>query len=438
MSEKPGKMGLLKQIGWYLVPSWIAHRYGHNDIEIPRPTATSYLNGVRGLAATIVAIHHASAEWFYFIDVAYLATPADTAFIQLPVIRVLVSGHFMVALFFILSGFVLAYGPLKKCHADNSSAAIAALPASVARRPIRLFLPALPSFIAMAIAIYLQLVWRGFSSEKELSSGSLIGDVSEGVRQWVKMSWQPLEWEAYVPQFNNVCWTLGLEFQGSLAIFLMTLVLARVRPWLRIAIVATCAWDAFYNHPGRWAMFLFLVGMTLADMRHVRAKLPNPSPPLRLVIKAASYALLFLGLFCGGWPAIGAERGMWYKNLATWPTVGYEHHNHNFYWLSIGAVLVMMGLENLPEIQNFFNYSFFLYLGEISFGLYLSHYMIVHSLGTSIIRGLASSGVSGIVSAITGATFGIAASFVVADLYWRAIDLKAIKCARWVVAKMGV
>jgi hypothetical protein len=63
-----------------------------------------------------------------------------------------------VSIFFFCSSFVLAYGPPQKAHAGNSDAAFAGLPNSIVRRPIGLFLPILPVFIASFIAVYLQIL----------------------------------------------------------------------------------------------------------------------------------------------------------------------------------------------------------------------------------------------------------------------------------------
>jgi peptidoglycan/LPS O-acetylase OafA/YrhL len=432
----------VRRIGWYLLPSFIARHYGHSDVEIPKPHATSYLNGVRGLAATIVVIFHAASEWFYYMNFAF-TVPPNNRLIQMPFVRVLFSGQWMVCIFFVLSGFVLSYGPLKKAHADNALAAIAGVPGSVVRRPIRLFMPALPILLVTAIATYLQIIyWMEFSVDLKPSTGSLFSDVFNVLQEWFALisPWQALNAKSYQPPSNPVLWTLGTEFQGSLIIFIMTLALARISPWLRITVVTICALDAFFFNPGRYPIFLFLAGMVLADMRHIRAKLPELPRQIRLAVKVGSYILLILALFFGGFPNYIADKGMWYSYFTTWPTkvFGQEDQGRDFFWLALAGVMLIAALENLPELHGFFNLPVILYLGEVSYALYLVHWLFVHTVGRGLIFGLRKRGVSESASAVFAIAMAMATSFWAADVYWRLVDLNSIKFARYVAEKMGV
>jgi peptidoglycan/LPS O-acetylase OafA/YrhL len=438
LSEKQSQSTFLSQLGWCLVPSYISRLYGHCDVESPKPNATSYLNGLRGIAATVVVVLHSTSEYFWFVNVAYVATPPNNRLIQLPFIRVLMSGHFMVAIFFVLSGFVLSYGPLRKVYDDNSSGAIAGLPGSVVRRPIRLFLPALPSFLFTAIATYMQIFWMDFAVAYHPSKGGLWADLSEAMHQWTALAWSPYRTEHIHPPLNPVCWTLGMEFQGSIVVFLIVLATARMAPWLRMTLTGMCAWDAFYHNPQRWFLTLFLVGMILADMRHVRTHMPPVPRIFQRLVRIGSFSLLFLSLFFGGWPPIDAEKGMWYSSFAGWPDYGHRFSGVNFYWASIAAIMLMIALENLPDLHGFFNHPICLYLGEISFSLYLSHYFVLHTVGKRLIYGLRLSGSSHVESWLIGTSITMVVIFVVADVYWRLVDLKSIKFARWVVEQMGV
>jgi peptidoglycan/LPS O-acetylase OafA/YrhL len=426
------------QIGWQLVPSYVARRYGRSDVKPSKPNATSYLNGLRGVAAIVVVIVHSSAEWFYWITVSYKRTPPDNRILQLPFVRIFVSGHFMVAIFFICSGFALAYGPLKKAHAGDSTAALAGLPGSTVRRPIRLFLPVLPVFIATSIAVWLQIFWQDYSTDHAPSTGSLFADISGGLRDWTYLSWRPLDWETWQPDNVPVCWTLNIELQGSFAVFVMIMALVRVPPWLRMSVVAMCAWDALHNHPGRYPIFLFLSGMILADLRHLRAKLSHQSHSVKQAVTFGSYLLLTVALFFGTWPVRDAENGWLYSYFARWPNYGQEHHGANFFWLSMATVMLMVSMENLPKVQDIFNHPVCLYLADISYSLYLTHYFILHTLGRSIIFGLRHWGVGNSVSAIIGGLIAGAVSIMFADVYWRLVETKLGEVARLIVEKMGV
>src|SRR3982751_2834530 len=69
-----------------------------------------FLEGLRGLAAVYVMIHH--ARWFLWVDYSnpYLKNPASFSLLQKSLIYLLslfIYGHQAVIFFFILSGFVI-------------------------------------------------------------------------------------------------------------------------------------------------------------------------------------------------------------------------------------------------------------------------------------------------------------------------------------------
>lgn len=102
---------------WSLLPWFLTAALGKTTRTLPRKTSTSYLNGIRGIACLIVYTEHVSMHYYRdFMSNPYGAEPAanNHGFSQLPIIRIIYAGKGMVAIFFVLSGFVLTYSPLKK------------------------------------------------------------------------------------------------------------------------------------------------------------------------------------------------------------------------------------------------------------------------------------------------------------------------------------
>jgi len=138
-----------------LFPSFIARRLGYySNVKPTRVNETSYLNGLRGIAAAIVVLQHTAEEYYPENHGCYGdGPPEQDHYVQLPFLHLINNGSFAVALFFVISGFSLSYGPLRKIYAGNAEAAIAGMPSSIFRRPIRLFLPVVPVFVVSWILI---------------------------------------------------------------------------------------------------------------------------------------------------------------------------------------------------------------------------------------------------------------------------------------------
>ncbi|KAM3515431.1 hypothetical protein MY11210_000993 [Beauveria gryllotalpidicola] len=215
---------------WFLMPSFIANYFNpaqDEGVAPPKPFPTSYLNSLRGIASLIVVIQHNSSEYFESNYRGWGDQADDHYIIQLPFIRLLVSGGFMVAIFFVISGFSLTYGPLERICRGDTDAAIGSLPSSLFRRPFRLFLPAVPVVIICTIMKRFEVLY-GHQQRKPIPFTS-----EPGLLGFLKATWRGfmavirVEGDA---QDKLQLWTLSIEFQGSLVVFLCCLAFARTKP----------------------------------------------------------------------------------------------------------------------------------------------------------------------------------------------------------------
>lgn len=151
----PSKSSVLqntKHVLHFLLPSFLHFTSSNStDEKTSRPIhATAWLDGMRGVAALLVYIYHLSYS-IHDVDTAW-TYDGKQGFLRLPLIRFFYNGHFMVAIFFVLSGYALSYKPVKQIRKQETQPLLEGLASSVFRRWMRLFLPCFVSTL-MIVAL---------------------------------------------------------------------------------------------------------------------------------------------------------------------------------------------------------------------------------------------------------------------------------------------
>ncbi|KAG9884437.1 hypothetical protein KCU98_g20324, partial [Aureobasidium melanogenum] len=140
----------------FLLPSFLhfASSSEPTDERLPKPVhPTAWLDGMRGIAALLVYVYHLSYST-HDVDTAW-TYDGKQGFLRLPLIRFFYDGHFMVAIFFVLSGYALSYKPVKQIRKQEMQPLLEGLASSVFRRWMRLFLPCFVSTTAIVVLLRL-------------------------------------------------------------------------------------------------------------------------------------------------------------------------------------------------------------------------------------------------------------------------------------------
>jgi hypothetical protein len=130
------------QVTLFFIPSFLRRNPGkHKELH-----ETAYLDGLRGFACYAVFFaHHTTAYcfevWHPYGEGGNLHFVQTNYFFQLPIVRLMFNGQAAICVFFVLSGYVLSYKPLKLIHAHDYEKLQGCLASSIFRRWWRLFLP---------------------------------------------------------------------------------------------------------------------------------------------------------------------------------------------------------------------------------------------------------------------------------------------------------
>lgn len=378
---------------WYykpseLLPAW----WTYSESSAPKLHSTSWLDGLRGVAALIVFFHHSSQIWLLGIRPGWGSSPEAYRIVQLPVLRTFYSGSAMVSIFFVISGYVLSTKPLRLAQQGRYEDLLANLASSTFRRGPRLYLPCIVSTLVTAI-----LVMAGaFVEEGVERQYPHAGTVAEQFRAWFRMTLWFLSPFSLGTFFEPNLWTIPNEFIGSLMIFLCCLGLSRCRKTVRL--VCLVSFVAYWLWFGYWATVLFLGGMLLADLQvnwipHTNDDCTTISPKQSSKREVTFGVLAFFALYLLSMPeqTEAVTESVGYKTLSTrlTPPSWVNHPGPGRWWTCLSSMMLVAIIDYAgPDsfLQHLFTNRFSQYLGRISFSFYICHGPALYTIGIRTVR----------------------------------------------------
>ncbi len=419
---------LFAQLGVFqvLVPSFL---HPVEPGQAPRRLhPTSWLDGMRGVAALLVVAHHSCMLGFGdHIRRGYGSGPDEVWVMQLPILRLLYAGPPQVTLFYVISGYALSYKPLKLARSRRFTDAYAAISSSAFRRWPRLFLmPIVVTFVSAVMAYFHVFGTHGWSYGLHGRSPPIKESFAAQMAHWLPsvmhltdpFSQNLRRGQGYV--YDHFLWTLPIEFDCSLMLFLCQAAFTRLRPTARLAIMFCNA--VFTMKYGHWQVFLFIVGMIICElqfmfdsMRAAAAELPEiPTITATMAddFPAAEYQVLVspvtrgrsilarfhthigivvfvLSLYILSFPdaSYGAAITPGFRTMYKWiPALHIANKLDDFFWVPLGAALCVFVVDRTPPLQILFSNRLSQYLGRISYSMYVVHGPILFTAGQRYIR----------------------------------------------------
>jgi peptidoglycan/LPS O-acetylase OafA/YrhL len=413
---------------------------------------TSFLDGLRGFAAVIVTLnHHCMARKRYFQEPFTLGpylpndNPMDfTNPMQLPIVRVVITGGAMVPIFFVISGYVLSFRQVQMIRERQLDKLSESLFSLAFRRPFRLFLPSIGGIILYQISN--EMKWNAQHMPTKLSLVSrLLGEIYllfNGVwgvppgTLWLQL---------------QQLWTIPLEYFGSMAVFIMLMANSRLKYSWRMSIIIGAIVMTFYG--GQWPVGTFFGGLLIAELESpVEKEVEWEDKPKRqrLVTTVRSsifnifwFMTLIMGLVLAGWPEAKFARDPLLSKL---PPISPKHlareNGIKWFWLGISGIQIVWCVFKSPVLQRMFTTRFALYLGDISYSLYIVHYYLtltlspkIHNLANSLFGVDRGSHLNQICAVAFELFILLFVAVWQADVYWKYVDKPCVTFSKWVERK---
>ncbi|KAH9874288.1 hypothetical protein IAQ61_004919 [Plenodomus lingam] len=451
--------------------SHIFHRYLHilkpsfltasAHTPPPRPRPTAWLDGLRGYAAFVVFIYHFQHQYHKAYDLGYGGNGGvdDYWIIQLPVMRVFYHGIPCVQIFWVLSGVALSLRPLQLARNQDWSKFHSSLFSSVFRRMLRLYLPCIAvSFgilIAMLSGFYDYADWR--MKHKPFYNMPrrrpfVLPTMRAQIIDWAVETWKwsnPLSSHGY--RYNSHFWTIPTEFFNSILLFATLAGYSKLKPRVRAG--CTAALYGYTLLSGLWDVSLFFGGMACAEYILVLAEHEQQLPSYKGKASASLAARITQRIPKWAWilafyvschllsfpPAKYADAlGFSTLTKLTPPTLKPPK-----FWRANGAVLLLFTLSGGKFFQPLFANRFTVYLGKISFPLYLLHGPMNRMLGYRLVPLFwRFTGADTLVGYEAGVALGWCAEAIVlvclADFVERVVDQPSVNFGRWLEKKCTV
>ncbi|KAL4796793.1 acyltransferase family-domain-containing protein [Aspergillus venezuelensis] len=462
------------KLGIVITPSYLQSLVGGQPPPQTKLHAIAALDGLRGWACLLVFNFHFLFTYTWKVAVGWGFNNENWHLYQLPIIHVLVSGHIMVAIFFVISGYVLSYKPLRLIRSRAYDETFVTMTSAIFRRGLRLYIPSIIGILCVLIAVRLGVYNY---SQKILFEGHTIRGTNEQhppimVKSLYKQLWDwyytiarlmdPFDWTLFYNNYNPHLWTIPVEFRSSLVLFLTILATSRVKTMVRMSLVSTLVW--FCMRYGRWDVVLFLFGMLMAEADLIQglweqrpmsekaddrekgawssrlsASLPQIQIPFRLLSPKRWIALFVVGLYLGSTPNTGYKFTPFF--MWTWHITPHTYPEPHRFPQTLGAVMIVYSINHSKDIQKLFVNPVSQYLGKISYAFYIVHGPILHSLGYSLMPNIwritgKDTNFQYCFGFFIGWLICLPISLWAGDLFWRLVDIPSVSLARWIESKV--
>ncbi|WP_238067391.1 acyltransferase family protein [Pseudomonas shirazica] len=324
----------------------------------------TYLDGMRGLAAIVVVLSHCI---YWFAPYLHSGTrysphpaPLEIVIVNSP-FTFMYRGGSAVWLFFVLSGFVLSFGLLKRREDLNAFRVVAV------KRYFRLNIPV---FFAVILG-YIAMVLGAYKAQQ-------FGVVNPFSLIYTKAT--PDFWQAFKQAlfgsivygdttYNYVLWTISIELYGSFLVFSLIALFGGDYKILRMVCILVFLFALQTQDRTLNSMSLFAAGILLATFKQDQCK------GRAGIISAV--ALVAVGLYLMGFYPSSASYSVFTRFAVYMRTEFGSTANWSRLYAQVGVILLLYSILLTSSVLRPLGSPFFAWLGKISYSVYLLHSIIL-------------------------------------------------------------
>jgi peptidoglycan/LPS O-acetylase OafA/YrhL len=382
------------------------------------PARLDFLDGLRGIAALGVVVHHYLGAFYPTTLTGHLATTHFWATGERVVAATPLLLNFRVCLFFVLSGLVLAES------AARSSRGWRTLLAHLVRRYVRLGTPVAVAVLAAYVllrthcfynqqlatassAAWMAECWRWMPTFRQFVGDALFGVLTRGETL-----------------YNPALWTMVIEWRSSVLALIVLLLTARStwRLLLYLTVVMACTLGPlnFYN-------LAFVLGMSLHDA-YQRAW------PRWLMDSARRWmvlGLLLLTVVLACYPETRYQISVLGSAYAWLHLPGVSHERMADLCHTLGAGALLAALLLSKRLQQLTGSSWLRAIGKRAFSLYLIHFLLLGTASAWVFVQLLRQHSYHVSFGLTVA-FSTLVLVGLTEIFYRGVDVPSHAIARWV------
>ncbi|KAK4150592.1 acyltransferase 3 [Chaetomidium leptoderma] len=352
-----------------------------------RPTA--YLDGLRGFAAFLVYIHHHEL-WTHGFQINTFESgfgyKGQFHLATFHFLRVFFTGgHVAVAVFYVISGYVLSVKPLSLIHAGEHLKLFDNLASAFFRRWFRLFIPLMVTTLVYVTSWHVFGILN-YQCEPKATLAEELWNWYVEFKNFSFIFKDGWPWVSY----NTHLWSIPLEMQGSIITFAACIALSRAAPKARLFCLLALVFYYLYVVDGYYGA-LFVAGMLQCDLDLLAKKnggyFPQWMRRLEPYKTFIFYHLFFVGMYIAGVPS-STQKAEELREHPGWYWLSYLKPqavlDSKWFYLFIAGNMIVACAPRIAWQRRFFESRFCQFLGRVSFALYLVHGPILQTVGDRI------------------------------------------------------